>query len=152
MGGSPNCALLGSWTGQKHEKETEINTSSCSHRQVFFSLLYKHPNASAPNTTAKLKACCSARSQVAVDLSITLHFHPVVLMSFTTSSLLPLLFFHVRFSAQFIVQPLQHFYTQDIAMQRHEEIAGNVPASPVSALSIHTVAPPVTETSNYAAA
>lgn len=63
MGGSPNCALLGSWTRQKCEKEAEINASSCSHRQVFFSLLYNHPSALAPYITAKLQACSSARSQ-----------------------------------------------------------------------------------------
>lgn len=50
MGGSPNCALLGSSTGQKGEKEAEINTPSCSHRQAFCSLLYNHPSALAPYT------------------------------------------------------------------------------------------------------
>lgn len=72
-------------------------------------------------------------------------------MSFTTtSSLLPFLLHQI--SAQFIVQALQHFYTQDRVMQRQEERAGKVPASPLSALSNHTVAPSVTVTSNYAAA
>lgn len=93
-------------------------------------------------------------TSVAVALSITLHFHPVVLMSFTTtSSLLFILFFsHIRFSAQFTVQALQRFYTQDRVMQRQEETAGNIPASPVPALPIHTVPPSVSVTSNYAAA
>lgn len=146
MGGSPNCALLGSWTRQECEKEAEINAPSCSPRQVFFSL-----QPLAPYTTAKLQACSSARSQVWLLLfaspctSILLSWCPSqpLLPSFSN-----LFFFHIRFSAQFTVQPLQHFYTQDRVRQRQEEIAGNVPASPVAALPIHTVPPSVSVISN----
>lgn len=144
MGGSPNCTLLGSLTGQKCEKETEINIPPCSHRQVF-SLLYNHLSALVPHTPAKLWTCSSAGLQALLLLFPS----PCVSipMSCCPSQPLPpsfrnLFFIHVRFSAEFAVQPLQHFYdVQDRAVQRQEEIAGGVPASAISALPIHVVAP-----------
>lgn len=65
---SPNCTPLGSLTGQKCEKETEVSISPHSHRQVVFSLLYNHSSALVPHTTVKLwtsavldykRCCCS---------------------------------------------------------------------------------------------
>lgn len=119
------------------------------------SLLFSSLQPLAPYTTAKLQACSSARSQVWLLLfaspctSILLSWCPSqpLLPSFSN-----LFFFHIRFSAQFTVQPVQHFCTQDRVRQRQEEIAGNVPASPVAALPIHTVPPSVSVISNYAAA
>lgn len=147
--------LLGSWTEQKYEKEAEINTPSCFHRQVFFSLLYNHLSALAPYTTAKPQACSSARSQA----WLLLFPSPCtsILLFWSPSQPLPpffsnLFFFQIRFSAQFTVQPRQHFYTENRAMQRQQEMAGNVPASPVSALPTHTAAPSASVTSSYAAA
>lgn len=64
MGGSPNATVLGSLTGQKREKETEINVPPCSHGQVSFSLLYNHLSASVPRTTADLWTCSRAGLQV----------------------------------------------------------------------------------------
>lgn len=64
MRGSPNATVLGSLTGQKYEKETEINIPPCSHRQVSSSLLYSHISASVPHTTANLWTCSRPGLQV----------------------------------------------------------------------------------------
>lgn len=116
--------LMGSWTGQKYEKEAGINTPSYfSHRQVFCS-------PQPPECLGSLHHCktpglqqCQITS-VAVALSIPLHFHPVVLMSITTTSSLLL---QLAFLSHQIFSPVHSAATATFlhTRQTDAEVAGN---------------------------